>query len=207
MHIACDCNELYQILLSAFEDCKVIEVDSDGHKRFEIDKFGGHNRILQKMTECCLHELCIKISTIAFREEQSIHIRRLVENARNSVEIFRADVQSKLQDVLNSFDLQLDDIKNETTKIKEIRDKLLAHLDRKTIQNESAIIEAFRSLNLDWDIFSEMVNRILAVHRQVLNYFNDAMPNDQKILFQVEEAHEFRKMGDSLWASISKDLA
>jgi hypothetical protein len=133
--------------------------------------------------EACLREALISFSKTVMPDQNSITIDYLLNCAMQSPHVFSRIAKADLQKLVTHHKAQLDAFRPLFENVKVQRDRILAHLDRKHINDPSAV-------------FAEPINmteveRCFGVLLQIINGYNRVFDNSELSLKDAGESiHE-----------------
>jgi hypothetical protein len=130
--------------------------------------------------EACLRESLISFSKIVMPDQNSITIDYLLNCAMQSPQVFSRIAKADLQKLVTRHKAQLDAFRPLFENVKVQRDRVLAHLDRKHINDPSAVFAE--------SIDMVEVERCFGALLQIINGYNRVFDNSELSLKDVGES-------------------
>ena len=119
--------------------------------------------------DACLNESVLTLSKLLLDNSDSVSIHYLFQQARNNVESFTNSTPDVIINAVNQSEKELSKFSEFINILKFNRDKSLAHIDRKHLNNPTEIIE---KANIDMNEVENCFREILRIINMFLLYKN-----------------------------------
>lgn len=124
----------------------------------------------------CLRECLITVSKIIISDRDSISIQYLINYAEQNTNEFNMANPQQVRELSAKFRDELPEFEEFAKKLKILRDKELAHIDKKSIYDPKSIIPRpieFYELDTCIDHLKRIINKYMLLYNSTLTFYPD----------------------------------
>ena len=117
--------------------------------------------------DACLREAILSLAKLLVLDKESINIYYLLNIATQNPEIFRFAESNKIKDTVTKHEILLENLQPFIDEVKGQRDQVIAHLDRKHINNPTKILSNqinLTEIDRSFDVLLQLVKTYMGYY-------------------------------------------